>query len=345
MKQKPFKPTTILITGGAGFIGANFIRYYLDACPEAKLINLDKLTYAGSNNNLADIDSDNLLFIRGDIGDYDLVLNLLKKYEINTIINFAAESHVDRSINEPLLFAKNNVTGTASLLEAARTYWLTERKLQSHECLFYQISTDEVFGSLEFNDLPCTENQNYQPRSPYSASKAAADHFVYAYQHTFGLPVVLSHCSNNYGPYQHAEKFIPTIINACLNWRPIPIYGQGINVRDWIYVEDHCKAIHQVLLNGHLGESYNIGADNQLSNNDLAKEICVLMDLHYPAKKSYTSLITYVTDRLGHDLRYALDVTKMRQELNWQAQESLQIGLMKTINYYKSIHQPKPLLV
>lgn len=341
MKQKPFKSQNILITGGAGFIGVNFIRYYLAACPEVRLINLDKLTYAANNSMLED-HYKNLIFIRGDICDHDLVSNLLRKYAIDTIINFAAESHVDRSISEPLIFAKSNVLGTAALLEAARAFWLTELRLDDHQCRFYQISTDEVFGSLTFTEEARTENQNYQPRSPYSASKASADHFVHAYHHTYGLPIVLSHCSNNYGPYQNAEKFIPTIINACLHRQAIPIYGNGKNIRDWIYVEDHCKAIHAVLECGSLGESYNIAANNQVSNNDLALEICSLMDELYPQSQSYASLISYVSDRPGHDLRYALDTKKISEELNWQARINLQDGLKQTIKHYKNIFKKHP---
>jgi dTDP-glucose 4,6-dehydratase len=331
-----FTPNNILITGGAGFIGANFIHYYLRKNTKANIINLDKLTYAGNNNNLEGIaHSEQLLNVCGDICDYDLVLSLLRKHEINTIINFAAESHVDRSISDPLIFAKSNVLGTANLLQAARTYWLTESGLQNNQCRFYQISTDEVFGSLEFEQNPSDENYKYHPRSPYSASKAGADHFVNAYYHTYGLPVVLSHCSNNYGPYQHNEKFIPTIINACLNWQPIPIYGNGKNIRDWIYVEDHCVGIEAVLKYGLLGESYNIGANNQLSNNALAQEICILMDKLFPGSESYRSLLSYVPDRLGHDFRYALDISKIQQELQWQPSVDLQTGLLKTINFYK----------
>jgi dTDP-glucose 4,6-dehydratase len=340
MKTKTFKPKNMLITGGAGFIGANFIRYIVNSNPEVRLINLDKLTYAANNLNLKDLyDNKRLLFIHNDICDYDFILDLLRRYEIDAIINFAAESHVDRSINEPLIFTKTNVLGTASLLEAARIYWLVESRLQSNECQFYQISTDEVFGSLAFSDSPSAENHRYQPSSPYSASKAGADHFVNAYHHTYGLPVVLSHCSNNYGPYQHNEKFIPTVINACLEWRTIPIYGNGTNVRDWIYVEDHCIAIGAILENGISGQSYNVGANNQLSNNVLAEEICKIMDSLFQRDKSCLSLISYVPDRPGHDLRYALDTSKITKELNWLPQVNLQNGLLKTIEYFTAIHK------
>ena len=338
MKTKAFKPKNILITGGAGFIGANFIRYYVNSNPQVRLINLDKLTYAANNINLKDVyDNQRLLFIHNDICEYDFILDLLRHYEIDAIINFAAESHVDRSIDEPLIFTKTNVLGTASLLEAARVYWLAESRLQNNDCRFYQISTDEVFGSLAFNDEPSAENHRYQPSSPYSASKAGADHVVNAYHHTYGLPVVISHCSNNYGPYQHHEKFIPTIINSCLGWRTIPIYGNGTNVRDWIYVEDHCVAIGAILENGTLGQSYNIGANNQLSNNVLAEEICKIMDSLYPREKSYLSLISFVPDRPGHDLRYALDTSKITQDLKWSPQVNLQTGLLKTIEYFTTI--------
>ncbi len=334
--MRTYAPKNILVTGGAGFIGTNFIHSYLNAGVH-QVVNLYKLTYAADSKRLAKHQQNQrLVSICGDICDYDFVVNLLQKYEITTIINFAAESHVDRSIRDPLIFAKSNVLGTVSLLEAARVYWQSELRLRNDECLFYQISTDEVFGSLEFDVEASTESDKYQPRSPYSASKAGADHFVHAYQHTFDLPVVISHCSNNYGPYQHNEKFIPTIINACLNWQPIPIYGNGKNIRDWIYVEDHCAAIQTVLERGLVGQTYNIGANNQLSNNALAQEICILMDKLFPRSESYSSLLSYVPDRLGHDLRYALNITKIQQELRWQPSVDLQTGLLKTINFYKN---------
>jgi dTDP-glucose 4,6-dehydratase len=331
-----YNPKNILITGGAGFIGTNFIRSYLSSYTQ-QLVSLDKLTYAANSSGLAEYQqSQRLVTICGDICDYKLVADLLRKYEINTIINFAAESHVDRSISDPLIFAKSNVLGTVTLLEAARMYWQSELRLRNDECRFYQISTDEVFGSLELDLEDSKESDKYLPRSPYSASKAGADHFVHAYHHTFGLPIVISHCSNNYGPYQHNEKFIPTIINGCLNWQPIPIYGNGKNIRDWIYVGDHCVAIQILLNNGILGQTYNIGANNQLSNNDLAREVCMLMDKLFPRAESYTTLLYYIPDRLGHDLRYALATNKIYQEFKWKAKINLQSGLAKTINYYKN---------
>jgi dTDP-glucose 4,6-dehydratase len=337
-------PKNILITGGAGFIGKNFIRHYFQT-NIGQLINLDKLTYAADNTDLSEYqDNGRLININGDICDYDLVSDLLRKYKVNTIINFAAESHVDRSILDPLIFAKSNVLGTTSLLEAARVYWQSDLGWQNDECRFYQISTDEVFGSLEFNAQASTEDDKYQPSSPYSASKASADHFVHAYHHTFGLPIVLSHCSNNYGPYQHSEKFIPTIINACLNRQPIPIYGNGNNIRDWIYVEDHCAAIKAVLENGKIGQAYNIGGNCQISNNDLAKEICIIMDTLYPQRQSYTSLIAYIPDRLGHDLRYAMNTNKINRELHWQPQTDLEQGLETTIRHYKQLELNKETL-
>jgi len=333
--MRRFKPQNILITGGAGFIGANFIRHCCTHFLPYNIINLDNLTYAANLENLQDLyTEDRFVFIEGDICDADLIFKLLRKYKIDTIINFAAESHVDRSIHDPLIFAKSNVLGTANLLEAARQYWLTELKLSATDCRFYHISTDEVFGSLSLTNAARTEEHRYQPRSPYSASKASADHFVHAYHHTYGLPVVLSHCSNNYGPYQHPEKFIPTIIHACLNGQAIPIYGTGNNIRDWIYVEDHCRAIQTILEQGQLGQSYNIAANNQVDNNTLAQEICLLMDELLPQQQSYTTLITYVPDRLGHDLRYALDTTKIRTTLSWSPQIDLRAGLIKTIAYY-----------
>jgi len=338
--MKLFKPKNILITGGAGFIGANFIQYYSQQQPKTRIINLDKLTYAANRLALKVIVADNLIFIEGDICDTALVHSTLRNYEIDTIIHFAAESHVDRSITEPLLFAKTNVLGAVNLLDVARSYWLDELKLTEDQCRFYHISTDEVYGSLALTDDARCEDHIYQPRSPYSASKAASDHFVQAYYHTYGLPVVMSHCSNNYGPFQHSEKFIPTIIRACFNWQPITIYGNGANIRDWIYVEDHCRAIHAVLERGSLGESYNIAANNQVDNNRLAKEICGIMDELYPQKKSYASLMAYVTDRPGHDFRYALDTTKIKQTLNWCSHIDLAEGLRKTLAYYHKIWDP-----
>jgi dTDP-glucose 4,6-dehydratase len=323
-----FKPTALLVTGGCGFIGAHFLNYCRIHFPSTLIVNLDNLTYAGANHHPT------VRFVKGDICDFDTVFQLLADYQINSIVNFAAETHVDRSIKTPLLFAQSNVLGVVTLLEAAREYWINHKAMPA--CRFYQISTDEVFGSLEAHDLPFSETHRYQPRSPYSASKAAADHFVLSYYHTYGLPVILSHCGNNYGPMQHNEKLIPTVILACLNQSPIPVYGDGSHIRDWIYVEDHCAAIGRLLQSGVTGESYNVGAHSERSNIALVNEICALMDEIHPAKKPYASLIRYVTDRPGHDWRYALDTGKITTELQWSAHTSFKAGLRKTITYYLS---------
>jgi dTDP-glucose 4,6-dehydratase len=325
----------VLITGGAGFIGANFIRYLLGHFPNVHIYNLDLLTYAGSKNNLLQLpDPTRHCFIQGDICDAALVGDILQRYDIDTIVHFAAESHVDRSIAGPAPFIHTNLVGTFTLLEGARKYWSVEKKWDSTRCRFHHISTDEVFGTLKAEDEPFTEQTSYAPNSPYSASKAGSDHLVRAYWHTYHLPMTISHCSNNYGPYQHPEKWIPTIIRSCLEWQPITIYGDGSHIRDWLYVDDHCKAILAILQHGRLGETYNIGGSNELSNVTVAKNICHLMDLLYPQEKSYQSLIQFVTDRLGHDWRYAINYTKLSNELGWHPQETMKTGIHKTIYHY-----------
>lgn len=330
-----YTPQKILITGGAGFIGANFIRYVLANTSAVKIINLDLLTYAGSLNNLKDLPQpEQYAFLQGDICDRDLIKALLKQHQIDTIIHFAAESHVDRSIQDPAAFVQTNVAGTFNLLEAARAYWQDDMRWDAQQCRFHHISTDEVFGTLSAGDMPFTEQSPYAPNSPYSASKAGSDHLVRAYFHTYGLPVTLSNCSNNYGPYQHAEKFIPTIIQACLQKKAIPIYGDGSNIRDWLYVEDHCDAIWKIVRHGRLGETYNIGANNEWSNLALVELICRLMDEHYPAQKPHAQLMQFVKDRPGHDWRYAINSNKIRQELNWRPQTVFQTGLTDTIHFY-----------
>jgi dTDP-glucose 4,6-dehydratase len=332
-----YQPRNILITGGAGFIGANFIRYLLTHDPRVQIYNLDLLTYAGSKNNLLNLpDPSRHHFIHGDICDASLVADILKNYEIDTIIHFAAESHVDRSITGPAPFIHTNLVGTFTLLEAAKQYWLAEKKWDIKQCRFHHISTDEVFGTLKAEDKAFTELTPYAPNSPYSASKAGSDHLVRAYWHTYRLPMTMSNCSNNYGPYQHTEKLIPTIIRSCLAWQPIPIYGDGSNIRDWLYVEDHCMAILAILQHGQLGETYNIGGSNEISNLTLTKHICQLMDELYPQKKSHQSLIKFVTDRLGHDWRYAINHSKISNELGWHPQETLGTGISKTVEYYIS---------
>lgn len=329
------QPQVMLITGGAGFIGANFVRYILQNHPDIIIVNLDKLTYAGSLNNLKNLpNKDHHHFVQGDICDAHLVQHLLLHHHVDTIVHFAAESHVDRSIESPNAFVTTNVVGTFTLLEAARHYWFDIAKTNLTHYRFHHISTDEVYGSLKLEDPLFTEKTLYQPNSPYSATKAASDHLVRAYHHTYGLPVTLSHCTNNYGPYQHIEKFIPTIIQSCLNNKLIPIYGNGKNIRDWLYVEDHCRAIYLVLTQGRIGEAYNIGGNNEWENLALANYICTAMDTYLPRENSYHSLIEFVTDRPGHDFRYAIDTSKIKSELNWMPEETLETGLHKTFDFY-----------
>lgn len=335
MLSTPYHPRNILVTGGAGFIGANFIRHMLATDPNVHIINLDLLTYAGSLKNLDHLpDPTRHHFVQGDINDAVLVAKLLRDHTIDTIVHFAAESHVDRSISGPAAFIQTNVVGTFTLLEAARHYWLGEKKFGQNQCRFHHISTDEVYGSLHASDPAFTEQTPYAPNSPYSASKAGSDHIVRAYFHTYGLPVTTSNCSNNYGPYQHREKLIPTIIHACLHEKPIPIYGNGSNIRDWLYVMDHCRGIAAILQQGRLGETYNIGGNNEWNNLDIAKHICTLMDQVRPQEKSYLRLIAFVTDRPGHDFRYAISAERMLQELHWQPEETFATGIRKTLDFY-----------
>jgi dTDP-glucose 4,6-dehydratase len=328
-------PTSILVTGGAGFIGSNFIRYALAHDANITIVNLDKLTYAGNLDNLQHLPHANRHhFIHGDIRDAELVRDILKRYDIDTIIHFAAESHVDRSITSPQSFVETNVLGTFTLLEAARHYWFEVANKLKNQCRFHHISTDEVYGSLQLHAPAFTEQTPYQPRSPYSASKAASDHLVNAYYHTYELPVTLSNCSNNYGPHQHTEKFIPTIIRSCLASQPIPVYGEGENIRDWLYVEDHCSAVMAILKHGTPGETYNIGGNNQWKNLKLVRYICALIDNIAPQNQPRSSLITFVGDRPGHDFRYAIDDNKLRNLLHWQPQQTLEAGIIKTIGFY-----------
>lgn len=333
----------ILITGGAGFIGSNFVPYFLEQRPEYRVINLDILTYAGNLDNLKEITDDpHYLFIKGDIRDRELIDNLFTEYDIRGVIHFAAESHVDNSIAAPDVFIRTNINGTFNLLDAARQYWMADPfvfKPGYEDCRFQQISTDEVYGSLGETGL-FSETTPYAPNSPYSASKASADMLVRSYYHTYGMNVVTSNCSNNYGPKQHSEKLIPTIIRNALAFKPIPIYGDGRNVRDWLYVLDHCRGIDMVFHQGRSGESYNIGGRNERENLYIATLICELLDRLAPAGergadlKSYKELITFVTDRPGHDRRYAIDAGKIETELGWQAEEDFESGLLKTIRWY-----------
>lgn len=322
----------ILITGGAGFIGSHLVRLFVVKYPNYHIVNLDKLTYAGNLENIKDVETaSNYTFEKGDICDISFIQSLFEKYQFDAVIHLAAESHVDRSITEPLEFIKTNVLGTATLLQVAKTFW----KDNFDKKLFYHVSTDEVYGSLEMGNEMFTETTAYDPRSPYSASKASSDHFVRAYYHTYNMPVVLSNCSNNYGSYQFPEKLIPLFINNILHKKPLPVYGTGENVRDWLWVEDHAKAIDVIFHNGKIGETYNIGGHNEWQNIELIRLLCRLMDekLNRAAGAS-EQLITFVKDRAGHDLRYAIDATKLEKELGWTPSLQFEEGLSKTIDWY-----------
>ena len=323
----------VLVTGGAGFIGSNFVRYLLASEPKVRLINLDLLTYAGSKANLQNVpNEDNHVFIHADIRDQDTIHEIFNRFSIDTVVHFAAESHVDRSIFGPAAFIETNIVGTFVLLEEAKLHWMGEMEGKR----FHHISTDEVFGSLSPESPAFTETTPYDPRSPYSASKASSDHLVRAYFHTYGLPTTITNCSNNYGPYQYPEKLIPVIITNCLEGKPIPVYGDGKQIRDWLYVLDHCTAIHQVLLKGRIGETYNIGGNNQPTNLEIIHQICEILDELLPESthRPHKNLITFVKDRPGHDRRYAMDITKVSTELGWKPTESLYTGLAKTIKWY-----------
>ena len=327
----------ILVTGGAGFIGSNFIRYILENYPKIDIVNLDLLTYAGSLENLKDLPSqDNYHFIQGDILDQELVQKILREHEINGIVHFAAESHVDRSIHGPKAFVQTNIMGTFSLLESARKIWLDEKKLDDGEVRFHHISTDEVYGTLAPDAPAFEENTPYAPNSPYAASKASSDHLVRSYTHTYGLPTTLTNCTNNYGPYQFPEKLIPLMILNALDGKDLPIYGDGQQIRDWLYVEDHCEAIWQVLEKGRTGESYCIGGNNQPANLEIVDTICEILDELKPNAegKPYASQKTFVTDRPGHDRRYAMKIDKIKNELGWKPKHNLKDGLLKTIKWY-----------
>ncbi len=327
--------TKILVTGSAGFIGANFVRDWLTQQND-EVISLDKLTYAGNIENFAGVDQRSHTFVKGDIGDAPLVARLLNEHRPRAIINFAAESHVDRSIHGPEDFIQTNVVGTFHLLQQTREYWDKLNPEDKNHFRFLHVSTDEVYGSLSENDPAFTETKAYEPNSPYSASKAASDHLVRAYHHTYGLPVLTTNCSNNYGPYQFPEKLIPLIILNALNGKPLPIYGDGKNVRDWLYVGDHCTAIREVLARGRAGETYNVGGWNEKTNLDVVHTICAMLDEIRPAQngKPYASLITYVKDRPGHDRRYAIDARKIEKELGWKPSETFDTGMRKTVHWY-----------
>jgi dTDP-glucose 4,6-dehydratase len=325
----------ILVTGGAGFIGSNFVLDWLAESDEP-VVNLDKLTYAGNLENLISLKDDpRHIFVQGDICDFELVANLLNQHQPRAIIHFAAESHVDRSILDSSEFMKTNIDGTFTLLEAARQYWNLLNSDKKAAFRFHHVSTDEVYGSLQPNDPPFTETNLYEPNSPYSASKAASDHLVRAWHHTYGLPVTTSNCSNNYGSYHFPEKLIPLMITNALAGKPLPIYGDGQQIRDWLYVKDHCSAIRRILEAGQVGEVYNIGGWNEKTNIDIVNIITTLLDELKPdSEVSYSRLITYVTDRPGHDRRYAIDARKIERELGWKPAETFETGIRKTVEWY-----------
>jgi dTDP-glucose 4,6-dehydratase len=327
----------VLVTGGAGFIGSNFVRFLLGQDPDVHVFNLDALTYSGSMENLKFLpDEVRHTFIKGDIRDRDLVDQLFREHVIDTVVHFAAETHVDRSIIAPTPFINTNIVGTFTLLEVARKFWLEEKNIPLEQVRFHHVSTDEVYGALERDEPAFVESSSYQPHSPYSASKASSDHLVRAYAHTYDLPVIITNCSNNYGPFQFPEKLIPlTILNASAGVT-VPIYGDGSQVRDWLFVEDHCEAIWIVLRKGQLGETYNIGGNHQIANLDLVTIICRILDEALPDSPylPHESLITFVEDRPGHDFRYAMDTNKIAGELGWQPRETMKSGLQKTVDWY-----------
>ena len=327
---------SVLVTGGAGFIGSNFVLDWLAQCDEP-VINLDALTYAGNLENLASLQGDaRHVFVKGDIGDAALVSSLLAEHQPRAVINFAAESHVDRSIHGPAEFIQTNIVGTFNLLESVRAYWNGLEGEAKAGFRFLHVSTDEVYGSLEKDAPAFTETHRYEPNSPYSASKAASDHLVRAYHHTYGLPVLTTNCSNNYGPYHFPEKLIPLVILNALAGKPLPIYGDGQQIRDWLYVTDHCSAIRRVLDAGRLGETYNVGGWNEKANLDVVHTLCVMLDELKPRSdgQSYATQITFVKDRPGHDRRYAIDASKLERELGWKPAETFETGIRKTVRWY-----------
>jgi dTDP-glucose 4,6-dehydratase len=332
---------TILVTGGAGFIGSNFVLEWL-AVSDEPVVNLDALTYAGNRENLASLKGDRRhIFVKGDIGDFNLVVGLLIEHEIRSVVNFAAESHVDRSIHGPCEFIQTNIVGTFQLLEAVRAYRDRIGVSRRQEFRLLHVSTDEVYGSLSPGDSPFTEFSRYEPNSPYSASKAASDHLVRAYHHTYGLPVVTTNCSNNYGPFHFPEKLIPLVIHNALSGKPLPLYGDGQQIRDWLYVKDHCSAIRRVLDAGMVGATYNIGGWNEKTNLEVVQTLCSILDELKPRTdgKSYADQIRFVKDRPGHDRRYAIDASKLERELGWKPSETFETGILKTVQWYLNNQQ------
>ena len=331
--------TRLLVTGAAGFIGSNFVRWLLDHDASVRIVSLDALTYAGSLENLRGLsDADRHVFVEGDVCDADLVEGLLREHALDGIVHFAAESHVDRSIHGPAAFVQTNVVGTFALLDAARRVWLADDGPGADAVRFHHVSTDEVYGSLEPDDPAFSETTSYDPSSPYSATKAASDHLVRAYGRTYGLPVSITNCSNNYGPYQFPEKLVPLMIANALSGRPLPIYGDGQQVRDWLYVDDHCEAVWRVATEGTPGCTYNVGGEAEVANLDLVHQLCAVLDARVPDSPHvpHADLITFVTDRPGHDRRYAMDIRRIGQDLDWSPSESLESGLAKTVDWYLS---------
>ena len=325
-----------IVTGGSGFIGSNFIHFILSNGFADKIINLDKLTYAGNPQNLLEFDNDiRYAFVQGDICDQELVQKLFMLHKPDVVVNFAAESHVDRSIDGPSDFIRTNISGTYTLLQKSLRYYQSLTKEDQKSFRFHHVSTDEVFGSLNEDDF-FTEETPYDPSSPYSASKAASDHLVRAWHRTYGLPIIISNCSNNYGPFQFPEKLIPLMVLNCLQEKPLPVYGTGENIRDWLFVDDHCDAIHTIIEKGEIGETYNVGGNNEIKNINIVKTICNLLDNIRPSEnlKSYQELITFVKDRPGHDFRYAIDSSKLQNKLGWSPKETFETGIRKTIDWY-----------
>lgn len=326
----------MLVTGGMGFIGSHFIEHVSSNKLASKIINIDKLTYASSQENISRLGSiSNYKFIKGDICDSGLMSSIFEKYSVDTVVHFAAESHVDNSIVSPDEFINTNIVGTYALLDVARNKWSRNGRV-GENVRFHHVSTDEVYGSIGLDQKPVNETAVYNPSSPYSSSKASSDHLVFAYYKTYGLPVTMSHCSNNYGSYQHLEKFIPVIVKACVENAPIPVYGDGSNVRDWINVADHCEAIATIIESGKVGEKYNVPGNFEISNIELANLICEILDCIRPAKKPYASLLTFVNDRLGHDWRYSIDGSKIKKECDWYPQTDFHVGIKETVQWYLS---------
>lgn len=337
MKPLEFQERTLLVTGGAGFIGSNFIRILLEKDPSLSVVNFDSLTYAGNRSNLRDLgEGTHYRFVQGDIGDEELVGKLLNEHRVAAVVHFAAESHVDRSIDSPEPFFQTNVIGTLRLLNACRRYWMDLADSEKERFRFLHVSTDEVYGSLGPDEPGFHESRKYEPNSPYSASKAASDHIVRAFHHTYGFPAVTTNCSNNYGPYQFPEKLIPLMILNALEEKPLPIYGDGLNVRDWLYVGDHCRGIWEVLRKGELGETYNIGGRCEQTNLAVVDTLCEMLDELHPRESgaSYVDLKTFVRDRPGHDRRYAINCDRICKELGWEPEESFETGMRKTVDWY-----------